>query len=377
MDIFLERYADIILRSALDLKAGDVLSINTEECNSKFAHLIANKARELTGNGSYIQLIEDGKVIDTEEAGTEFPINKKPTALLHLPTFRKFEEPDNDKVYSAPELQGFKLLSEPLYNPTPSIPYISAPIPNDEWEDMLDGEASSLLSELLSLEEDDYIERSISFRDIVRYEKEKLNGLHLKSGRITTEEGTDLSFKFLSGSEFASTFTSTTDERLFIPTIFASDIFRALDKNSLNGYLNITKPIMLFGKEARSLSIRFENGNVSEFSTDEDSGALFNLYLKQDKDAGKASMLSIVEENNPASFIDLAYLPDWDRMKSTSITLGGPRPEGIKEEAKTEAADSIVSLYLPIGSSSLIIECEDENGDEHLIVEDGILQEEE
>ena len=49
------------------------LSINTEEENSDFAHLIANKAKIITGNGSFIQNIENGKVIETEEAATEEP----------------------------------------------------------------------------------------------------------------------------------------------------------------------------------------------------------------------------------------------------------------------------------------------------------------
>ena len=63
MDIFSERYAEAILRHALGLARGDVLSINTEADNLDFAHDVARKAREITGNGSFIQTIENGKVI--------------------------------------------------------------------------------------------------------------------------------------------------------------------------------------------------------------------------------------------------------------------------------------------------------------------------
>ena len=382
MNIFLERYADEILISSLGLKSGDVLSINTEECNSEFAHILAKKAREITGNGCYIQLIENGKVVATEEAATDFPIEKKPTALLHLPTYKEYEEIEDEKIYEAPKLQSFRLLSEPLFNPSPSIPFSSAPSPNKAWGKSLDDEgtaslASSLISDLLSLGEDDYLERTKSLKEILRYERDKLNKLELAQGRITTEEGTDLSFKFLDGSEFAITETSTSNGRLFTPTIFSSDIFRALNKTSLNGYLNITRPIMLFGKMITNLSVTFENGSIVDFSSDERSARLFSLYLKQDREAGKASMLSIAEETNPASFIEYFSFPEWDRMRTTSIVLGGPRPEGIKEEVKSETVDSLVYLYLPIGSDSMIIEASDNKGEEFTIVEDGILQEEE
>lgn len=381
MDIFFNRYAETILKQALGLKAGDVLSINTEEENSSFAHLLSDMARAITGNGSYIQLIENGKVVDTEEASTDFPIEKKPTALIYIPTYKSFSEPDFEKVYSAKELQDFKLLSEPLFNPVPSLPFLAAPTPNDVWASLLEEDSSSalvanLISDLLSLGEDDYLGIFKSREEILEYERDKFNKMNFRKGRIYSEDGTDLSFSFLEGSEFATSSIVTSSQRRFVPTVFSSDIFRALDTNSLNGYLNITRPIMLFGKMVNNLSVTFENGSIVDFSTDEYSAKLFNLYLKQDPLAGKASMLSIVEDTSSASFIDYFLLPEWDRMRATSIVIGGPRPEGIKEEEKSKCIDSLVSLYLPIGNDTLTIEVEDQDGNEYTIVEDGIIQEE-
>ena len=119
MDILLERYAELIVKSALKLEKGDVLSINTEEENSELAHSIARIARDITGNGSYIQNIENGKVTETEEAESEYPINQRPTALLYLPVYRAFREVEDGKILTPPELQTFRHLSEPLDNPEP------------------------------------------------------------------------------------------------------------------------------------------------------------------------------------------------------------------------------------------------------------------
>lgn len=381
MDIFFERYAEAILKQALRLRAGDVLSINTEECNSAFAHILSDMARSITGNGSYIQLIENGKVIDTEEASTDFPIEKKPTVLLYLPTYKNYEEPDFDKIYSAKELQAFRLLSEPLFNPPPALPFLSAPCPNESWARMLDEDSSealvaNIISDLLSLGEDDFLDIYRSNQEILEYEKDKLNDIKLKRGRIFSEEGTDLSFSFLDGSEFATSSFTTTGNRSFVPTVFASDIYRALDTTSLNGYLNISRPIMLFGKKISNLSVTFENGSITDYVTDEYSAKLFDLFLRQDPLARKASMLSIVEDTCSASYIENFLLPEWDRMRASAIVLGGPRPEGIDEMVREKCPDCLVTLYLPIGNDSLTIISEDASGNEYTIVEDGIIQEE-
>ena len=99
MNYIIDRYADVILGYALRLRKGDVLSINTEEANSDIAHLIAKKAKALTGNGTYIQYIENGKVTEKEEAETDFPIGLSPTAMLHLPVFRFPQKPLHPSLF--------------------------------------------------------------------------------------------------------------------------------------------------------------------------------------------------------------------------------------------------------------------------------------
>ena len=374
-DFYLNKYAEIILKRGLNLQKGDVLSINTEEENSEFAHLVAKAAHEITGLGVFINYIKDGKVEDTEEAMTEFPINKRPSALLHIPTYKSYEDIELDKEYSARELQAYRLLSEPLTNQTPSTPYATAYLPSQSWdEEEIDLNSSSLLSEVFSLEEDDVLSSMKESADILNYEKNKLNNLNLVKGRIYSEEGVDLEFEFLPHSHFETSEEITTNGRKFIPTLFTTELFRALDKNKTNGYLNITKPIMLFGKKLANLSIAFRNGRITEFSALEDNGKLFDLFLKQDSNALFASELIIAEENN--NDVDFFALPEWDRMRGCALTLGGARAKGLSDEDIDKLNDSLVTLTLPIHSSTLTIECEDDKGCEYTILEDGILTEE-
>lgn len=381
MDIFHIRYAELIIYKALQLKRGDVLSINTEERHSSFAHLLADISRKATGNGVYIQIIENGKVIETEEAATDYPIGKKPTALVYLQTYSAYPDAEEGTIYNAPELQRFRLLSDPLGNPTPALPYLACPMPSDEWGKVIDdsdgneGLIISLLSDLLSLGEDEYKEIHETRSEILLYECDRLNSINLLKARITNEEGTDLEIEFLKDSKFMPSIETTKDGRKFVSSVFASDILRALNKSKTNGYLNITYPISLFGKKISNLSIKFENGRITSFDADKNQGKLFELFLSQDAEALFASMLSIAEDNNPASFIEYTAYPDWDRMRGVSLTIGGIKAQAVTSEILDKVNDSLVSLSLPIGSDSTSIVLYDDEGNEITIFEDGIILE--
>ncbi len=380
MNMLMERYADIIINRALSLTEGDVLSINTEEENIDFAHLIARKAAEITGNGSYIQNIEKGRVISTEEAASDYPIEKKPTALLYLPVYRSFGKLSEESLLSAAEIQRFRHLSEPLDNPEPSLPFVTAPVPSEEWGRILDEEgglrlSSSLIEALLSLGEDSYMDENET--DLILYERDRLNELKIEKGRIADEEGTDLTFSFLPGSEFATTIHSLRNGRRFVPTVYACDIFRALNAGTVNGYFTSTRPFMLFGHIVHSFSARVENGKITDYSTDEASAVLFDLYLRQDEKAGYLSEVTLAEESSAASQIDFFALPEWDRMRGIAITLGGPRPESLRtDDARKTANESLVTLTIPIGSDTSLMTGWTEDGDEVTLMEDGFIKEE-
>ena len=132
MDLLFDKYADAVIYSALEIREGDVLSINTEEDESTpFAKLLAKKAKEITGNGSYIQRLEDGKIVDNFDYLSPFPLNKKPTAFVYIPLWKDYPILKRDVEFDAPLLQGFRLLSDPLGNGEPSVPFVSCPLPGE------------------------------------------------------------------------------------------------------------------------------------------------------------------------------------------------------------------------------------------------------
>ena len=380
MDIFFDKYADAIIECALKIKEGDVLSINTEEENGEFAKLLAAKAKAITGNGSYIQRLEKGRIVENYDFMSSSPLTKAPTCFVYIPLFKAFPKLEGDREYDAADLQSFKLLSDPLDNPPPTLPFVTCPLPTDDWDQVLDeygSSSSSILYNILSLERDDFISYLKRKEESVRYLVKFFNGLDLDKCRIADDEGTDLEFSFLKGSTFNSSFIETVTERVFCPTITSSDIYRLMDPTSLTGWLNISKPIVLWGEIITNLSIRFNGGKIVEYSSNPKGEALMDLYLRQDPLSGRASMITLSEVSSPLFDEDITLIPEYDRMRAISITVGGPKGEAVKEDDIKGTVDSLLSLSLPLGRESTVITALDKDGEEITIYSGGYFMDEE
>lgn len=376
LDSFYQRYATLVLMHSLKIKKDDVLSINTEEDDYSFARILSQKAKLITGNGSYIQIVKNGRVIDNFDIYSDFPLKKQPTAFIYIPLFKSFDNVDFSSSYEAKDLQRFNLLSDPLDNPIPSVSFVTCPIPSSNWDEALDeyDEASSLslLDSIFSLSSSDYLEEHKLRENNLLYIKNELDKLKLSKVRVVNDEGTDLTFSFLPSSSFKTSRLETTFGRSFNPSIISNDIFRLIDPNSINGYLNISKPIVLWGKKISNLSLFFKEGKVVEIRGNRQSESLFSFYLRQDENAGRASMLTICELESPLSQVGIILNKEYDRMRSVSITIGGPKAEAVTQDV-TNTVDSIASLSLPIESESLVINALDNDGEEIEIYNSGFF----
>ena len=380
MDIFFDKYADAVIECALKINNTDVLSINTEEENAEFAKLLAAKAKAISGNGSYIQRVEKGRIVENYDYLSSSPLTKAPTCFVYIPLFRSFPELEGDKEYDAASLQSYKLLSDPLDNPPPTLPFVTCPLPNNEWDEVLEeygSSSSSILYNILSLERDDYISLLKAKEESTQYLVKFFNKLNLSKCRIADDEGTDLEFSFLQGSLFHSSFIETISKRVFCPTITSSDICRLFEPTTLTGWLNISKPIVLWGKVIRNLSVRFNGGKIVEYTSSPQGEALMDLYLKQDPLSGRASMLTLSEISSPLFDEDITLIPEYDRMRTISITIGGPKGEAVEEKNIEHTVDSLLSLSLPLGRESTVITALDKNDEEMTIYSGGWFIDEE
>lgn len=384
MDYFYELYAAYILKRAIELGEDDVLSINTEERYVPFARLLAEKAKEITGNGSYLVIIENKRAKEAVEIFSDYLIEKNPTVFIYLQGREEEPEFENNRIYSAREAQLFNHLSSPTILPEAEVSFLTIPMPNELWaekigEDRLEKNAALLISDFLSLSSEKNMPTLKEAVEIDNYDKMNLNGHKGLKVKLYSDDGmVDLSFSFVDESIFKSLVFETKNKRKFLPHLFPSSYFRAIDKKSAEGHVYTNMPFLLFGKIIASAGFEFENGKVVSFSSSEEDAERLNTYLMQDEDASALAEISITETFSELEEIPLFNYTEWDKLRGIVLSLGAPRSEAVPFESEEEAAlkgiaSSLFTLSIPLGTG-LTLSVENEDGEEEIIYCDGFIE---
>ncbi len=388
MNEFFSKYADVVLKSALKIKDDDVLAINTEEANVGFARILALKAKEITGNGSYLMVLDHGRQTEATEIFSDYVMQKSPTLFIYLQDTGMYDGfKGTTETPSAAELQRFRHLASPLLLGVPEIPFATVPMPSSLWSSALDPDedgprlSSVVVSDMLQLDGPSPEKTNDELLELNRYDLRNLNRDEGKRhARLYSYDGmTDISFDFVRNSRFVSNLSRTSSGREFCPSLFSSSYYRAIDRNSAEGRLTTTRPFLLFGRTVNHLVLYFENGRITDFEAEEEDAGLFSFFLSIEKENANIAEISIAEEGNPASAIPFFAYPEWDRMRTTHITLGSPRAEclfyGDEQEAIADGvASSLCYLSLPVGSDEMTLEVSSGSGDDaEALFEDGLI----
>lgn len=384
MDYFYELYASYILKRTIELTEDDILSINTEERYVPFARLLAQKAKEITGNGSYLVIIENKKAKEAVEIFSDYLIEKSTTLFIYLQG--RDEEPmfENEKIYSAREAQLFGHLASPTILPEASVSFLTIPMPSPHWAKRIFEEAeeksiATLISDFLGLNSEKEIPSLREAIEIDEYDKLNLNGHKSRKAKLYSDDGMiDLSFSFVEDSRFNSLIFETKNKRRFMPHLFPSSYFRAIDKNSANGHIYTSIPFILFDKVINSAGFEFERGKITSFSSSEEDAERIRTYLLQDEEAANLAEISVTETFSELEEIPLFNYSEWDKLRGIVLTLGSPRSEVVPFKSEDEASSkgvaiSLFTLSIPLGTA-VTLSVESEDGDEEVIYSDGFIE---
>ena len=84
-----------------------------------------------------------------------------------------------------------------------------------------------------------------------------------------------------------------------------------------------------------------------------------------------------IGEKKTLKIKDIVLIPEYDRMRTISITIGGPKGEAVEEKNIEHTVDSLLSLSLPLGRESTVITALDNNDEEITIYSGGWFIDEE
>ncbi len=263
-----QAYAKTIVTDLLKLRAGDALSINTEEIDLEFAKEIANTALDITKVTVKIVVTENGKPNQVMEFDPAPPaLDAQAFAMLRL-AHESQNKQDNTEyleiIVDKEDLvtvQKFGHLAEPvLLNRRISVPWCVAQIHDDntqQWKEINNKIDLGIENQILVA---DYRRQYLQQSDSVL--------LHI------TGKNTDFTVKIPEGARFLGGTQILPNGRKFLNTLNFDVISFITDCNSLEGRLEAHCKIL--GKEL-DCTLIFKDGNLVNWTPEKELNSLFNF----------------------------------------------------------------------------------------------------
>jgi len=218
---------------------------------------------------------------------------------------------------------------------------------------------------------EDHIERLVARRDLLnrrRYDRLRYSG-----------PGTDLSIGLPENHRWVSARVASQSGVSFVANMPTEEVFTAPHFERVNGTITASKPLYHRGMVFENFSFRFQDGRVVEVKADRGEELLRRII---DTDAGAARLgeVALVPESSPVARAGLLfYNPLLDENASCHLALGSAFSETIEggmsmseEELGASGANSSqVHMDFMVGSRELLVQGVRRDGDTEDILRDG------
>ncbi|MCB0319049.1 MAG: aminopeptidase [Bdellovibrionales bacterium] len=165
----------------------------------------------------------------------------------------------------------------------------------------------------------------------------------------------------------------------FEPNIPTEECFTTPDYRLTNGFVRATRPFMINGKLIKGLELKFEDGNITEFSANEGQET-FKEYINTDEGAKRLGEVALVGIDSPIFESGLIFEEIlYDENAACHIAVGSSYTfciDGGKEMTKEQlnalgCNDSVVHTDIMISNESTKVTATTYLGEEILLIEDG------
>ncbi len=207
----------------------------------------------------------------------------------------------------------------------------------------------------------------------------RLNDLKLKSLHYTNSLGTDLVINLPEGHLWIGGADYTPEGHEFIANMPTEEVFTAPDRTGVNGVVKNALPLNLNGTIVDGFELTFKEGKVVDFKAEEGYDALKGL-LDTDEGSRYLGEVALVPYDSPISNTGiLFYNTLFDENASCHLALGKAYPvcvEGGEDMSKEDLEakginDSISHVDFMVGTSDLKIVGQTVSGEEVVIFEMG------
>ena len=384
----LERYAQLIIRTGINIQEGQVLVISSPIEGAEFTRIISEAAYK-AGAGDVVINWGDEKFSHIrflnapEKVFEEFPQWRKDFYLFYLKQGAAFlsisaSDPELFMDVDANRLKkSTKTINTALREYQESLmanknTWCVISIPTASWAkkvfpDLSEHQAIDQLWQtifkVVRVNNKDYIKQWEEHKNHLKTSMEFLNKNNFASLHYKNSLGTDLTIELPIGHQWLGGSEYTPQGIEFVANIPTEEVFTLPKRTGVNGKVVSTKPLNYNGNLIVDFSLTFKDGKVVDYHAKEGKDTLKNL-LETDAGSSYLGEVALVSFNSPISQLDLLFYNTlFDENASCHLAFGKAYPVCIKdseemtqEELKQAGVnDSLVHVDFMIGSKDLEI----------------------
>lgn len=383
-----EKYAELALKTGVNLQKGQALMINAPLEGADFTKIVARRAYEIGAKDVHINWVDDELTLlkyqyAPDEVIASFPewrvklhdeFAEDGAAILHIRSTNPdlLKDIDPSRVAAANKAAAEAMVNFRKYTMNDKIPWSIISIPSKDWaqkifpnkspEDAVESLWEAILK-IVRVDQADPLAAWDKHNATLKKAREVLNNKNYKK-LILKAPGTELDLELPEGHIWKGGSAVAETGVTFNPNIPTEEVFSLPHKYGVNGTVSSTKPLNYGGSLIDNFQLTFKDGKVVDFKAEEGEEVLKHL-LNSDEGARRLGEIALVPDESPVSQSGLIFYNTlFDENASCHIALGKAYPTNLKggsemsdeELDKHGVNDSLIHVDFMIGSDKLDID---------------------
>ncbi|UJL46084.1 aminopeptidase [Virgibacillus sp. NKC19-16] len=398
-----EKYAELALRTGVNLQKNQALMINAPIEGSDFTKVVARKAYELGAKNVHINWSDDELTLlkyenAPDDVITDFPewkvllndsFAEDGAAVLNIRSTNPdlLKDIDPTRVAKANKAAAQAMKNFRSYTMNDRIAWSIISIPTGDWaqkvfpdksrEDAVESLWDAIVK-IVRVDHDDPITSWDEHNETLRKAREILNEKNYKK-LVFKAPGTELEMELPEGHIWKGGSAQTEGGVTFNPNMPTEEVFSLPHKYGVNGTVSSTKPLNYSGSLIDNFSLTFKDGEVVDYQAEQGEDTLKHL-LDSDEGARRLGEVALVPDESPVSQSGLIFYNTlFDENASCHIALGKAYPTNLKDGASMDdeqldnhgVNDSLSHVDFMIGSAELDIDGVKEDGSTEAVFRNG------
>ncbi len=386
--LVLKKYAQLTVRSGVNLKKGQGCLIYAQVEQYEFARLVEEEAYKAGAGWVYMMWMDQpssklrykyedvetlSQVQEWEKARLQYFVDELPARI-----FIESSDPDGLKGVDVDKMQlvngavskitkKYRDQMENVHQWTivavPSEKWAKKVFPNDRVNTAVEKLWEAILQSVRVSEVNNPVAEWNEHNANLKAKYEKLNSYHFDYLHYQSENGTDFKCWLIPEANWMGGGENLKDGTFFNPNMPTEEVFTSPMKGKCEGTLVATMPLSYQGNVIENFSITFENGRAVSCKAERNQ-QLLEKMIAMDEGAAMLGELALVPDDSPISNSGiLFYNTLFDENAACHVALGrgfdnvienyeSKTPEEIKEMGIN---DSIIHVDFMIGSDKLNI----------------------